>query len=152
MASIDKNMLETCKNPRPTSGRSELPKSCTMSIMNFHMVYFSWIPQNNARLKLCCCKFGESKCSPYWDITLMTSTPSEIILWYSYSASSSQGSNWNPYWFIALMNSFYNNYILNDNKNLCQLEPFQFYIFVDWSNMHPLHRQGVQKMTTPLSH
>ena len=45
-----KNTLETCKNSRPTSGRSELPKSCT-STMNFHMVYFSRIPQNNASLK-----------------------------------------------------------------------------------------------------
>ena len=34
--------LETCKNPRPTSGRSELPKSCKTSTMNFHMMHFSW--------------------------------------------------------------------------------------------------------------
>ena len=101
-----KNTLETCKNPRPTSGQSELPKSCTTSTMNFHMVYFSWIPQNNARLKLSC-KFVESKCNPYWDVTLTTShstnyvinehldfsqddpyvIPSEMVLWYSYSAS-----------------------------------------------------------------
>ena len=60
---INKNTLETCKNPRPTSGWSELTKSCTTSTMNFHMAYFSWIQQNNARLKLSC-KFGESKCNP----------------------------------------------------------------------------------------
>ena len=44
----NKNTLETYKNHRPTSGRSELLKSCTTSIMNFHMVYLSTIPQNNA--------------------------------------------------------------------------------------------------------
>ena len=60
----NKNTLGTCKNPRPTSGWSELTKSCTTSTMNFHMAYFSWSPQNNARLKLSC-KFGESKCNPY---------------------------------------------------------------------------------------
>ena len=60
---IKTNTLETCKNPRPTSGWSELTKSCTTSTMNFHVAYFSWIPQNNARLKLSC-KFGESKCNP----------------------------------------------------------------------------------------
>ena len=60
---IYKNTLETCKNPRPTSGWSELTKSCTTSTMNFHMAYFSWIPQNNAKFKLSC-KFGESKCNP----------------------------------------------------------------------------------------
>ena len=59
----NKNTLETCKNPRPTSGWSELTTSCTTSTMNFHKAYFSWIPQNNARLKLSC-KFGESKCNP----------------------------------------------------------------------------------------
>ena len=53
----NKNTLETCKIRRPTSGRSELAKSCTTSTMNFHMMYFSWIPQNNASLKLSC-KFG----------------------------------------------------------------------------------------------
>ena len=68
----NKNTLETCKNSRPTWGQSELPKSCTTSTMNFHMVYFSCIPHNNSRLKLSC-KFGESKCNPYWDTTLMTS-------------------------------------------------------------------------------
>ena len=60
---FNKNTLETCKNPRPTSGWSELTKSCTTSTMNFHMAYFSWIPQNNAKFKLSC-KFGESKCNP----------------------------------------------------------------------------------------
>ena len=60
---VNKNTLETCKNPRPTSGWSELTKSCTTSTMNFHMAYFSWIPQNNAKFKLSC-KFGESKCNP----------------------------------------------------------------------------------------
>ena len=59
----NKNTLETCKNPLPKSGWSELTKSCTTSTMNFNMAYFSWIPQNNARLKLSC-KFGESKCNP----------------------------------------------------------------------------------------
>ena len=93
------------KTLQPTLGWSELPKS-SPSTMNFYMVYFSLIPQNNARLKLSC-KFGESKCKPYWIITSMTShgmhyvlnehldfsqhgpyaIPSEIILWYSYSAS-----------------------------------------------------------------
>ena len=62
-SSLNKNTLETCKNPRPTSGWSELTKSCTTSTMNFHMAYFSWIPQNNAKFKLSC-KFGESKCNP----------------------------------------------------------------------------------------
>ena len=60
---MNKNTLETCKNPRPTSGWSELTKSSTTSTMNFHMAYFSWIPQNNAKFKLSC-KFGESKCNP----------------------------------------------------------------------------------------
>ena len=60
---INKNTLETCKNPRPTSGWSELTDSCTTSTMNFHMAYFSWIPRNNAKFKLSC-KFGESKCNP----------------------------------------------------------------------------------------
>ena len=99
----NKNTLEMCKNPRPTSDWSELTKSCTTSTMNFHMAYFSWIPQNNARLKLSC-KFGESKCNPYRSyITLTTShgmnyvlnehldfsqhdpyaIPPVIILWYS---------------------------------------------------------------------
>ena len=41
---------ETCKNLQLTSRQSELPKSCTTS--TFHMVYFSWIPQNIARWKL----------------------------------------------------------------------------------------------------
>ena len=48
----NKNTLETCKNPRPTSGWIELTKSCTTSTMNFHMAYFSRIPQNNAKFKL----------------------------------------------------------------------------------------------------
>ena len=43
--SQNKNTLETCKNPWPTSGWSKLTKSCTTSTMNFHMAYFSWIPQ-----------------------------------------------------------------------------------------------------------
>ena len=60
---LNKNTLETCKNPRPTSGWIELTKSCTTSTMNFHMAYFSRIPQNNAKFKLSC-KFGESKCNP----------------------------------------------------------------------------------------
>ena len=47
----NKNTLETCKNPRPTSGWSEPTKSCITSTMNFHMAYFSWIPQDNARLR-----------------------------------------------------------------------------------------------------
>ena len=64
----NKNTLEKFKNPRPASGRIEHPKSCTTSAMNFHMLYFSCIPQSDARLKLSC-KFGESKCNPYWDIT-----------------------------------------------------------------------------------
>ena len=37
---FNKNTLETCKNPRPTSGWSELTKSYTTSTMNFHMAYF----------------------------------------------------------------------------------------------------------------
>ena len=49
---FNKNTLEACKNPRPTSSWSELTKSCTTSTLNFHMAYFSWIPQNNARSKL----------------------------------------------------------------------------------------------------
>ena len=83
-------------------------QSCITSTMNFHMVYFSLIPQNNASLKLSC-KFGESECNSYQDITPMAShgtnctyildehldfsqhgpyaTPSQIILWYNYSAN-----------------------------------------------------------------
>ena len=75
----DKNALETWKNPRPTAGWSELPKSCPTSTMNFHMAYISWIPQHNARLKLSC-KFGESKCNPYWHITLTTSHGMNYVL------------------------------------------------------------------------
>ena len=67
----NKNTYETCKNPRPTSRWSKLTKSCATSTMNFHRAYFSWIPQN-ARLKLSG-KFDESKCIPYWYITLTTS-------------------------------------------------------------------------------
>ena len=98
---VNKNTLETCKNPRPTSGRSEHPKSCT-STMNFDKVY----PQNNAKLTLSH-KLGESKFNPHCDIILTTShgmnyvlnehldfsqhdpyaTPSGMILWYRYSAS-----------------------------------------------------------------
>ena len=74
----NKNTLETCKNPRPTSGWNEPTKSRT-STMNFHMAYFSWIPQNNARLKLSC-KFGKSKCNPYWHITLTTSHGMNYVL------------------------------------------------------------------------
>ena len=40
--------------------------------MNFHMAYFSWIPQNNARSKLSY-KFGESKRNPCKHIILTTS-------------------------------------------------------------------------------
>ena len=46
--------------------------------MNFHMAYFSWIPQNNARLKLSC-KFGESKWNPHWVIVLMSSSDSNYV-------------------------------------------------------------------------
>ena len=74
----NKNTLETCKNPRPTSGWSELPKSCTTSTLNFHMAYFSSIPQKNATLKLSC-KFAESKCNLYWHITLTTSHEHEDV-------------------------------------------------------------------------
>ena len=90
------------------------------------MVYFSWIPRNNTRLKLYC-KFGESKCNPYWDITLKTSHGTNYILnehlapkfyptWPLHNTiweniviqlfCKFQESNWNPDWFIALMNSF----------------------------------------------
>ena len=114
LASRNKNTLETCKNPRPTSGWSELTKSCTTSTMNFHMAYFSWIPQNNARLKLSC-KFGESKCNP---ITLTTSHGMDYVLnehldfkptWSICNTISDnimiqliwkfQESNWKPDWF-----------------------------------------------------
>ena len=47
--------------------------------MHFHMAHFSWISKNNARLKLSC-KFGESKCNPYWHITLMTSHGMNYVL------------------------------------------------------------------------
>ena len=66
------NTWETSKNPRPRSGRIELCQSCTIWTMNFHMAYFSSIPQNNARLKPSW-KFGESKYNPYWGVTLTTS-------------------------------------------------------------------------------
>ena len=39
-------------------------QSCITSTMNFHMVYFSLIPQNTASSKLSC-KFGESECNSY---------------------------------------------------------------------------------------
>ena len=39
---------------------------------------FSWIPQNNARLKLSC-KFGESKWNPYWVTMLMSSSDSNYV-------------------------------------------------------------------------
>ena len=111
-------MLEMCKNILPTSGRIELPKSCTTSTMNLHMVYFSWIPQNNARLQLSW-KFGESKCNSHWDITLTTSHGTNyvlnehihfsqhdpyaiwMILWYSYSASF---KNRTETWLIYCIN------------------------------------------------
>ena len=76
---LNKNTLETCKNPRPTAGWSELTKSCTTSTMNFQKAYFSRILQNNARLKLSC-KIGESKCNPYWHITLTTSYGMDYVL------------------------------------------------------------------------
>ena len=44
-----------------------------------HMAYFSWIPQNNARLKPSC-KFGESKCDSCWHITLTTSHDMNYVL------------------------------------------------------------------------
>ena len=136
----NKNTLETCKNPRPTSGWSELTKSFTTSTMNFHMAYFSWIPQNNARLKLSC-KFGESKCNPCKHIILTTSHGMDYVLnehldfmptWSICNTISDniviqliwkfQESNWNPNWFIALMDSFDTNYIFTNNKNLGQYD------------------------------
>ena len=140
-AILHKNTLETCKNPRPTSRWSELTKSCATSTMNFHIAYFSWIPQN-ARLKLSC-KFDESKCNPYWYITLTTSHGMNHVLnehldfsqhdphQCPYAITSViviqliwkfQESNWNPDWFIALMNSFDTNHIFNNNKNLGQYD------------------------------
>ena len=135
-----KNTLETCKNPRPTSGWSELTKSFTTSTMNFHMAYFSWIPQNNARLKLSC-KFGESKCNPCKHIILTTSHGMDYVLnehldfmptWSIGNTISDniviqliwkfQESNWNPDWFSALMDSFDTNYIFTNNKNLGQYD------------------------------
>ena len=137
----NKNTLETCKNPRPTSGWSELTKSCTTSTMNFHMAYFSWIPQNNAKFKLSC-KFGESKCNPCWHITLTTSHGMDYVLnehlnfmptWHICNIISDniviqltwkfQESNWNPDWFIALMDSFDTNYIFTKNKKSWPIWP-----------------------------
>ena len=144
----NKNTLETCKNPLPTSGWSELTKSCTTSTMNFNMAYFSWIPQNNARLKLSC-KIGESKCDPYyhWHITLTTSHGMNYVLNEHLDFSQHdlicntvcdniviqliwklQESNWNCDRFSALMNSFDTNYIFNDNKNLGQYGHMQYHI------------------------
>ena len=136
----NKNTLETCKNPRPTSGWGELTKSFTTSTMNFHMAYFSWIPQNNARLKLSC-KFGESKCNPCKHIILTTSHGMDYVLnehldfmptWSICNTISDniviqliwkfQETNWNPDWFIALMDSFDTNYIFTNNKNLGQYD------------------------------
>ena len=116
---LNKNTLETCKNPRPTSGWSELTKSCTTSTMNFHMAYFSWIPKNNAKFQLSC-KFGESKCNPCYHIILTTSHGMDYVLnehldfmptWHICNIISDniviqliwkfQESNWNPDWFIA---------------------------------------------------
>ena len=131
----NKNTLETCKNPRPTSGWSELTKSYTTSTMNFHMAYFSWIPKNNARLKLSC-KFGESKCNPYWHITLTTSygmnhvlnehkdfdqfgsftIPSEIVLYQSHPESL---VNQNEILSELLSTSWSgNNYVHNEHEDV----------------------------------
>ena len=145
---VYKNTLETCKNPRPTSGWSELTKSCTTSNMNFHMAYFSRIPQNNPRLKLSS-KFGELKWNPYWHIILTTSHGMNYVLNEHLDFSQLlptwpicnticdniviqliwkfQESHWNPDGFIALMNSFDTNYIFNDNKNLGQYDQMQYH-------------------------
>ena len=103
----NKNTLETCKNPRPTSCWSELTKSCTTSTMNFHIVYFSWIPQNNASVN------EHLDFKPTWSICNTISDNIVIQLIWKF-----QESNWNPDWFITLMDSFDTNYIFTNNKNL----------------------------------
>ena len=85
----------------------------------------AWIRQNNARLKLSC-KFGESLCDPYWDITLTTSHGMNFVLNDQLTFSQHdpyaipseihicsimiqvfckfQESNWNSDWVIGLLN------------------------------------------------
>ena len=130
------NTLETCKNPRPISSWSELTKSCTTSTLNFHMAYFSWIPQNNARSKLSLVNqnvilFNISHLTtshgmdyvlnehldfkPTWSTCNTISDNIVIQLIWKF-----QKSNWNPDWFIALMDAFGINYIFTNNKNLGQ--------------------------------
>ena len=58
----NKNTLETCKNPRPTSGWSELTVMHNINYEFPHGIFFM-NSTNNARLKLSC-KFGESKRNP----------------------------------------------------------------------------------------
>ena len=59
----NKNRLETCKNPRPTSARGEFPIMHNINYEFPHGVFFI-NSTNNASLKLSC-KFGESKCNSY---------------------------------------------------------------------------------------
>ena len=132
---LNKNTLETCKNPRPTSGWSELTKSCTTKTMNFHMAYFSWIPQNNARLKLSC-KFGESKWNPYWVIVFMSSSDSNYVAndhedvdKYGSFASPKPSwkfsePKWNTYWVIMLTSSSGTNHVPNEHEDVDQYGSF----------------------------
>ena len=104
--------------------------------MYFPRVRFSWIPRNNARLKLSC-KLGESKCNPRDNI--LTSHDTNYVLNEHVLAQSGQyapyaipslddtmlqlscrfgESNWNPDWVIAPMNSFGTNHVLNDHEDL----------------------------------
>ena len=76
------NMISTVTRTRlrrvKTLGQHH-SKLCTTSTLNFHVMHFSQIPWNNARLKLSC-KFGESKCNPYSDIILTTSHGTNHVL------------------------------------------------------------------------
>ena len=117
--------------------------------MNFHMAYFSWIPQNNARLKLSC-KFGESKRNPYWHITL---TWHELCPWLArlfwpirliydtiWDKAMSKPSwkfgepKWNPYSIIMLTNSSGTNYVLNEHEDVDRYVSFYNTI---WDNAIP---------------
>ena len=124
-----------------TSGWRELTKSCT-STMNFHMAYFSWIPQNNAKFRQMKSRyFREYFCSfsrkSYYFYILGVSHLNEHLdfmpTWHIYNIISDniviqliwkfQETNWNPDWFIALMDSFDTNYIFTNNKKSCPIWP-----------------------------
>ena len=139
-----KNILETYKNPQPTSVNA----SKVMHNINYEFSHGAFFINSkyNARLKLSC-KLGESKCNPYWDMTLTTSRDTCHVLneyldfrqYGPYAIPSWDNnikqlsckfgeSNWNPDWVVALMNSFGTNYVFNDHENLGQYDLCAIYI------------------------